>query len=269
VAPTAIVVAGPGVLPDGVDAVRRFAARTRVGVLNTYGVKGLFRWDDPAHLGTIGLQADDVELAGVLDAEVVLAVGLDERELALADLGARAEVVAPADLDDWADRVEPAPPGALYGALRGALLPLYDSEAVPLTPAAAAADLGAALPEGALVCADPGPVGFWIARTLPTTQLGSVYVPPVDDPALALDRARAAAADGRPVVYVTHRAEVGHEAFVVEAWVAEARLGSRQERRDRLVAALAAGGGHRFATPVDLTLTSVLTDVAGPITAWR
>jgi len=98
-------VVGPGVVPDHVDAVRRFAADTGLGVLNTYGVKGLFRWDDPAHLGTIGLQERDVELAGVLDADLVLGVGLDDRELGPGDLGPKAQVVDPADLPAWAQRL--------------------------------------------------------------------------------------------------------------------------------------------------------------------
>lgn len=263
---SAVVVAGPGVVPDGVDAVRRFAAATGVGVLNTFGVKGLFRWDDPAHLGTIGLQAGDVELAGVLDADVVLAVGLDDRELGAGALGPRVEVVAPAALDAWAARVEPAPRGRLYDELRAALLPLYASDAVPLTPAAAVHDLRESLPDVGLVCADPGPVGLWVARALPTLELGSVHVPAAG---LAEQRAVDAAREGRPVVYATHRSDVeAIDGVVVEVWSGAGVVASRAERLQRLSDALAGRRSARFETPVDLSLTSVLVDVAGPVTAW-
>jgi hypothetical protein len=176
-------------------------------------------------------------------------------------------VVDPSDLGAWANRVEPAPPGDLYDALRGALLPLYDSEAVPLTPAAAVADIAAVLPPGGLVCADPGLVGLWIARTLPTTELGSVYVPPVADHGWARARASEEAAAGRPVVYATLDDVDGP--FLVERWNRDsATTTTRAERRARIAAALAAGGAARMETPVDLSLTRVLVDVAGPVTAW-
>ena len=69
----------------------------------------------------------------------------------------------------------PYPP--LYAELSAALADLYADDSVPLNPAKAAADLGAARPAGALVAADPGPAGLWIARTFPTTESGSVIVP--------------------------------------------------------------------------------------------
>jgi hypothetical protein len=176
------------------------------------------------------------------------------------------------------------PPGRLYGDLRAALLPLYESDAVPLTPAAATADLGAILPTGGLVCAVPGRVGAWIARTLPTTELGSVHVPPVDDPAAAAEAALRAASAGRPTVLVSGDpppaavdrawAAAGADGLplVVEVWADRlADAGepvTRAGRRERLAAWLAQGGPRRMVTPVDLGLTSVLEEVAGPVTAW-
>ncbi len=233
------VVVGPGVLDvaGAVEAVRAFARRTGLGVLNTFGVKGLFRWDDPAHLGTIGLQERDVELAGILDADRVLGIGLDPRELGPDDLGPRVEVVEPDALAGLDVGEVTTAPGTLYGALRAALLPLYDT---PGTPAHAAATLAASLPEGGLVCAEPGPVGLWVARALPTLELGSVYVPSVANQGHALARAREEAGAGRHVVYATHRAPELAEPFRVETW-----------------------------DDVDLTLTRVLIEVAGPVSAWQ
>ena len=46
------------------------------------------------------------------------------------------------------------------------------SDRLPLTGPRAAADLAAVVPAGGLVAADPGPAGFWIARTFPTTAPG-------------------------------------------------------------------------------------------------
>ena len=76
---------------------------------------------------------------------------------------------------------------ALYEQLSAALQPLYASATVPLSPARAAADLGAHAGLGRLVLADPGPAGLWVARAFPTTELGSVVVPalPVGGFALA------------------------------------------------------------------------------------
>jgi hypothetical protein len=193
-------------------------------------------------------------------------------------------------------------PARLYGALREALLPLYESDQVPLTPAAAASDLGGVLPEGGLVCAVPGTVGLWIARTLPTTELGSVHVPAVDDATVAAEAALRAAGDGRPTVLVSGSpppaavdealaaARADRMPLVVEVWhdgtaaedrtrhssreAMDARAAAaggtvtRAGRRDQLSACLADGGPHRLDIPVDLRLTSVLEGVAGPVTAW-
>lgn len=244
---TVAVVVGPGILaaPGGVDAVRRFASRTGLGVLNTWGVKGLFRWDDPAHLGTIGLQERDVELAGVLAADRVLGIGLDERELGPGDLGPHVEEVDPGALDELDPGDAVTAPGTLYGALRAALLPLYETEG---TPAFAAAALAASLPPGGLVCAEPGPVGLWVARALPTVELGSVVVPAVANTGEAIERARAAASGGRHVVYATHRDHDVDEAFEVQVW---------------------GDGTERHGVAVDLTSTRVLVEVAGPVRAWQ
>lgn len=76
-----VVLAGPGVVRAGqVDALRAFAAQAGVGVVNTWGAKGVFPWDGPHHYGTVGLQQRDFELAGFDDHELVVAVGLDPAE---------------------------------------------------------------------------------------------------------------------------------------------------------------------------------------------
>lgn len=241
---TVCVVVGPGVVPAGVDAVRTFARRTGLGVFNTWGAKGLFRWDDPTHLGTIGLQEWDVELAGILEADQVVAVGLDPLELGADDLGPRVDVVTPEQLATLDLRDAVTASSRLYTTLRSALLPLYER---PGTPAAAAAALAASLPAGGLVCAEPGPVGLWVARALPTVELGSVFVPAAADEGVAVAAARTAAGAGRAVVFATHRPLESEEPFTIQVW---------------------GDGSSANAVAVDLSLTSVLIDAAGPVRAW-
>jgi len=198
------VLVGPGLLrAGGVEGLHRFADRHRCGVVNTWGAKGVFRWDDPRHHGTAGLQALDFELAGLGAVEVLVTSGLDPAEVTTRPWEGRVEVidVAPADL---ATAVLDIPPGvvdrpALYDDLAAVVGPLYQR---PGSPPARAAALAAGLAPGGLVVAEPGLVGFWVARTLPTSVAGSVVVPAAGGPEAAWRRAAEAAASGRPVTLV-------------------------------------------------------------------
>jgi hypothetical protein len=142
-----------------------------IGVANTWSAKGLFRWDDPHHLGTVGLQARDLELLGAYDADEVIVTGLDEDEVDLT--GVTAFPVAPGDLVDLdlgyqAELVRPP----LYEALAAVVQPLYQSEKSPPSPARLLADLAAT---GERVVARPGTrTAFWVARAFPTSELGQV-----------------------------------------------------------------------------------------------
>jgi hypothetical protein len=178
------ILAGPGVVEAGcVEGLRAFARRAGCGVVNTWGAKGVFRWDDPLHFGTAGLQARDFELAGLGDVDVLVTSGLDPAEVTSAPWVGRAEVIdlAPGDLatDEGA-----WPPGsterpALYTALAAVVGPLYEQ---PGSPPARAAALAAALPDDGVVVAAPGLIGFWIARTFPTARPGSVRITDDDVP---------------------------------------------------------------------------------------
>jgi thiamine pyrophosphate-dependent acetolactate synthase large subunit-like protein len=146
-------------------------------VVNTWGAKGVFRWDDPYHFGTAGLQARDFELAGLGDVDVLVTSGLDRAEVTSTPWAGRAEVidVAPEQLAAF-DRVLPAGTlerPALYTELAAVVGPMYDQ---PASPPARAAALAAALPDDGVVVARPGLVGFWIARTFPTVRPGSVRI---------------------------------------------------------------------------------------------
>ncbi|MGQ0832172.1 MAG: hypothetical protein ACT4OV_10890 [Microthrixaceae bacterium] len=195
---------GPGVVLDGcVEGLRAFAARVGCGVVNTWGAKGVFRWDDPLHFGTAGLQARDFELAGLADVDVLVTCGLDPAEVTMRPWEDRAALidVAPHDL---ATIDLDLPPGstdrpALYTALAAVVGPMYDTAG---SAPARASGLAATLPADGVVVAEPGLVGFWIARTFPTSVPGSVVVPARGGSAAAHDAARALAASGRPVVLV-------------------------------------------------------------------
>jgi len=153
------------------------AHRVGCGVVNTWGAKGVFRWDDPFHFGTAGLQARDFELAGLADVDVLVTTGLDPAEVTSMPWDGRAEVidVLPEDLATF-DRA--LPPGslerpALYTELAAVVGPMYER---PGSPPARAAALGAELPAEGVLVARPGLVGFWIARTFPTSRPGSVRI---------------------------------------------------------------------------------------------
>ncbi|MFZ6004725.1 MAG: hypothetical protein ACOYXM_12435 [Actinomycetota bacterium] len=199
------ILVGPGVVAAGrVAELRALAARVGCGVVNTWGAKGVFRWDDPLHFGTAGLQARDFELAGLADVDVLVTCGLDPAEVTSEPWLGRAEVidVPPDDLAtvelDLPEGTLDRPP--LYTALAAVVGPMYEQ---PGSPPARAAALAAALPERGLVVAEPGPIGFWIARTFPTSVPGSVLVPAAGRPQVAWRAAQEAALQGREVTLVT------------------------------------------------------------------
>jgi hypothetical protein len=281
-----IVLAGPGVVRQGQwGALQSFAAQAGVGVLNTWGAKGVFAWDSPFHFGTGGLQERDFELAGFPDAELILAVGIDEDEAPRVRweygqvLDVQPESLASLAFGWPPPTRTPARP-RLYSELFDALQSHYASDDVPLRPARAAALLAAARPEGGVVVADPGPAGLWVARAFPTTEPGSVVVPATRAPGFAAAGAYVAALDGRSAVAVTTdpvadaTTEVldfarHHEVPILLAvWGAEAPLASPAEHGEALAGAIGRGGVQVMPVPVDFAHTRTLVEVAGPVTAW-
>jgi thiamine pyrophosphate-dependent acetolactate synthase large subunit-like protein len=284
-----VVLAGPGVIEEqAIEALRDLAAAGGLGVANTWGAKGVFAWDSPHHLGTCGLQARDFELLGFAAADVIVATGLDADE-APRDRFALAPVidVAPAQLGALVGRIRATDPlrNDLYPRLAAIARPGYVDDKVPLHPARAVADLGAVLPAGGLVAAEPGLAGLWVARTFPTPPLDPgaarrVSVPARRDPGLAVDRAVAAARAGRPAIYVTAsepdasaRAAIDRAAsrgvdLAVVVWRPTGRLHDVDEHASRLREALATSGPTWVEVPVDLGDTRLLIDAAGVVVAW-
>ena len=275
--PPVVLVAGSGVPAAGVSTqLATLATRTRTGVLNTFCAKGLFRFDDPAHLGTIGLQRDDLALAGVdtpRGARVV-AVGVDDAEIP-GGIPSHWERVDPHDLDGLGLAVNElfAPRPELYGTLAAVCAPRYGDDSVPLSPARAAGDLAASLPDGAVVAANAGLVGFWLGRTFPTRRPGSVRLPvrATDDvvgEVLGSSDASTAVVVvcgvGDPVPDVGAR----RGSVVVEHWSPSGPQMSAHERVRRLDEAWRCGGVHHLEVGVALEDIGELVAVAGPVTAW-
>jgi thiamine pyrophosphate-dependent acetolactate synthase large subunit-like protein len=292
-----MILAGSGVIRAGaVDALRGLADATGLGVLNVFTAKGLFRWDSPYHLGTAGLQLHDFAYAGLAPDRPVLAVGVGRDECpaaVLADAGLSPDGAWPITqvtldrLPSLAGSVRAShdgPPvlGELHARLSGVAQPLYLVESVPLNPARAAADVAESLPEGGVVTLAPGHAGWWVARTLPTTQLGSVRVPATASPGLALAAAVLFALDDRPVVAVVdelHTPE--HDLLldfarrrgldlVVAVWGADGAIDSPEHHRALLTDAFARPGVTELAVPIDYTEPDrLLTEAAGPLAAWQ
>lgn len=281
-----VILAGPGVVRGGhVDALQKAASDLGVGVVNTWGAKGVFRWDSPYHYGTAGLQVRDFELAGVTRASLVIATGLDPLE-APAERWAAGQVleVEPAALSALALRwTEPKPLAGrppLYTELSAALADRYESTQVPFTPARAAVDMAAVRPPGALIAADPGPAGLWVARAYPTDEAGSVVVPASNVEGFAVAGALAAALDGRTALAVTTAPMDDATAAVLElaaAWAQPMALAlwgegggvsSPEGHRVGLVGALSSPGIDLVEVPVDFADTRLLVEVAGDVVAW-
>jgi len=295
-----LILAGSEVIrADAVQEMRDFADATNLGVVNLFTAKGMFRWDSPFHLGTAGLQLHDFTLAGLAPDRPILAVGVgrDEcpeallRDAGIAPDGIWPIVRLPVDrLAEFAGSVRAAqdgPPvmGQLFTRLWDVAQPHYKLEDVPLNPARAAADISESLPEGAVVTLEPGTVGWWIARALPTTQIGSVKVPAAGRLGLAVAAAVLHALDGTRAIAVVAGDEADDAENVAMIELARSRgldlvvarwgdagadvIVSPEAHRARLAEAFATGGVQVIDVPVEFgPATELLVAAAGPLAAW-
>ncbi|HEY3724585.1 MAG TPA: hypothetical protein VGN59_14630 [Acidimicrobiia bacterium] len=253
------MLAGPGVLRDrAVGGLREFAAAAHIGVANTWGAKGVFNWDSPHHLGTCGLQSDDFALLGFADLDLLWVTGLDPDESPPEryELGARIVKLRPTDLAALATGIArssyPIEPPPLFERVAAVAQRGYVDDRVPRHPARAVMDVKQRTPPGGIVTAAPGPAGLWFARTFPTDAPGTIVVPAVATPGIAVAVALAAARAGRPATAVA----VGPLDAVSEALI---ELGAR------LSVPLTV---ELWGDDVDLSLTALLVDAAGPVVAW-
>jgi hypothetical protein len=287
-----VVLAGPGVISDrAVPSLHDLAVSAGIGVLNTWGAKGVFDWRSQHHLATIGLQADDFELSGLGDADLIVATGLDRAESPEERWRlAPALTVPPAGLAPLAERCGPSrrrplamPP--LRARLAAVTQRGWSVEASPLPPSRATMHYAECVAAGALVAADAGNGGFWVARTLGTTRLGSVIVPSRSSPgyAAACVAVSLLRRPHRPALAVIDLADAEATAVVVEAAAAldihvpvEAwdpngdRLDAdaHRNRLRRLVIERVPAGSSLCTLATDPHQLSEMTEAAGPIVAW-
>jgi hypothetical protein len=286
-----VAVVGPGVVrSSSVEALSEMARKGGIGVVNTWGAKGVERWDSPFHFGTAGLQSRDFELAGLGDADVVVVSGLDPDESPLTALGSLVvQEVAPRQLGALCHRWPPSrtPPDRppLYGALAAVVTPMYESDSVPLSAPRAALHLSGALPDRGVVVADPGPAGFWIARTFPTSFPGSVCVPATGEAGFAAAAALVCRLEGRPCLAVADQvggveglddtsaallevAEALGQAVGLQLWGPEGELADSGAHVELLAAHLDASAVRIDEVPVVLDDTEALRRAAGELIAW-
>ncbi len=286
-----LVLAGPGVVRTYSHVgLRNLTRAAGSPVLSTFGAIGLERWDSPYHAGVGGLQAGDLALGGLDDADLVIATGLDPAEVPADRLSRLVlQEVAPRQLGallrDWpAQGPEPEGRSSVRDVLAPVLRPLWESSGPPLTAARAALHLSGALPDRGVAVADPGPAGFWVARAMPSSFPGAVCVPATVEPGFAAAAAVVASLDGRPCLAVTDAEGVGSDATAAVLDLARGRgipvalqvWGTDGDAIDAdghvaLLSDLLAPGADTVrvaSVAVDLSLPDELVDLAGPVVAW-
>jgi thiamine pyrophosphate-dependent enzyme len=291
-ASTLVLLAGPGIIGHGaVPGLHDLAVSAGVGVLNTWGAKGVFDWRSRHHLATIGLQANDFVLSGLDEADLIIATGLDQAESPEQRWRlAPALTVPPAGLAPLAERCgsgrrTPMAMPPLRARLAEVTQRGWSVEASPLPPSRATMHYAECVAAGALVAADAGNAGFWVARTLGTTRLGAVIVPSTHSPgfAAACVAVSLLRRPSRPALAVIDRAEVEATGVIVdaaaalgvhvpvEAWDLDGdRLDAdaHRERLRRLVLGGLPAGNMRCTLATDPHQISEMIGAAGPIVAW-
>ena len=282
-----IVLAGPDVIGRrAVGGLRALAAAGRLGVLNTWGAKGVFHWRSRHHWATVGLQELDFELAGLPGADVVLAVGLDEEEAPerlwspFPHRRVRPELLGP-----LAERWGVPGPFPDMPPLRDRLAAVtqagWAATGSPLMPSLVTRHYAAVFGHGGLVAADPGTAGFWVARTFATTRLGTAFVPgqPLLGWAAACVLVARLVAPWRPGLAVVDGPLDEHSRAVLEqglrlgipialeAWQADGERLDAEAHLARL-SALAGGRPDVVSLATDDHQLADMIAVAGPIRAW-
>ena len=258
------------------------------GVLNSWGAKGVFHWKSRHHWATVGLQSADFELAGLADADLVVAAGVDQREAPDAVWREYShEMVDPSALGPLAELVEsrrptdPMPP--LRTRLAAATEAGWAHRGIPLAPTRATLHYGQRLAGGGLVAADAGLAGFWVARTVGTTALGMVAVPPEPVPGWAAACVTVArlAQPLRPALAVVSGevdettaaviefARSSGIAIGIEVWSDDGPALDATAHDLRLPHLIAPGGGGIAGLATDPAQMEAFVAAAGPVTAWR
>jgi len=285
-----VVLAGPGVVnARAVPSLHAFATAGGLGVLNTWGAKGVFPWQSAHHWATVGLQRDDFRLGGLADTDLIVAVGVDPDE----SPGHRWRLaenieVPPAALGELARRWRASGGVAEMPPLRERLAAVtqrgWELSSGPLPPSRVTRTYGTVVASrGGLVAADAGTAGYWVARTLGTTLLDSVVVPArAEGEGFAVAAALAArlAAPARPVLAVTDAPLGPHGRALlalgerlglpvpVEVWDADGPRLDAEAHAARLAEAVYGDGPAVLPLATDPHQLAEMLEAAGPVVAW-
>jgi hypothetical protein len=286
-----VVLAGPGIVWAGaVPGLHAAATAANVGVLNTWGAKGVFDWRSRHHLATVGLQARDFELGGLATADLVVTTGLDPAEAPADRWRSSVPVVdvPPGALDPlaarwWRPRGEIAVPPLRAGLAR-VTQEGWASSGSPLAPSLVTRHYGQVCGAGGLVAADPGIAGYWVARTFATTELGGAQVPAAAGAhgfAVACALVARLRTPNRPVLAavdeplsetvlealdVAGRLDV---AVPVEVWGADGERCAPDDHLTRLRALVATEHPRPVTLDTEGGQIARMVDVAGDVVAWH
>lgn len=285
-----VLLVGTGVVRDGAATdVAGGAERTGASIVATPGAVGVVPASHPSWRGVVGVQVDDAIGTGLDEAELVIAVGVDDEEPG-AMVPDAAQLI---DLEPWhlafLGLDWPAPTGtsdATGGADRrfvdelAALLAAHRADdSLPLHPVRAAIDVLDAVPADARVAVDAGPVGLWFVRGVLPVAAGRAVVPTRVVEGFAAAAAIVGALDGTRVVGLTTPGDpvtprllgLASELslpVVVEQWGDDVAMGDASRHRAELVGALTDGGVHLQGVAVDLAAAAELVELAGPVMLW-
>jgi thiamine pyrophosphate-dependent acetolactate synthase large subunit-like protein len=277
-----IVLAGPGVVADGaIPGLNALAAAGDLGVLNTWGAKGIFDWRSRHHLATVGLQARDAELSGIGACDLLICTGVDDGEAepgrwrTAATVDVPTGMLAPLAEAWWRPRRGIAMP-PLRDRLAKVTQDGWAASGTPIMPSQVTRAYGEIVAAGGTIAADPGLGGYWVARTLGTTRPGAVHVPAERDSrgfavACAIV-ARRLRPDAPALAVVDELSPVAHELLdlgepvAVEVWSDDGDPLDVDAHRERMWALVASGGIGRVRTHADQL--AAMVDAAGPVTAW-
>jgi hypothetical protein len=284
-----VVLAGPGVVASrATAALNALAAAGSIGVLNTWGAKGVLDWRSRHHWATVGLQARDFELGGLGTADLIVATGVDAAEAPDERWQLAPFLVAPpASLGPLSEHWSRPDVELTMPPLREALATVtqqgWVSDDALLAPTRVTLHYGQCFGTGGLVTADPGVSGYWVARTLPTTELGAVQVPAEPDasgfaPSCALaarlrrpSRSVLAVVDGPPSPAVQAVLEAADRLGVgvpLEAWDPSGPALAPADHLHRLRRLAVADRPEPVSLATDPTQLSRMVDAAGPVVAW-
>lgn len=283
-----VMLAGPGVVHAGcVPGLHALAATAHLGVLNTWGAKGIFDWRSRHHLATAGLQELDFRLGGLADSDLIIASGIDEAEAGDGRWRLAPVVeVPPGSLAPLAEQCGRSPQSIEMPPLRTRLTEVtqrgWASTAVPIPPSLATRNLGAVIGARGLLTADGGHAGYWVARTYATTGLGTVIVPADVRPGLALACAAVARLrnPARPVLTITDgpwtdvqasvtdaAAQLG-VALAVERWEPDGDVLTADAHAERLTGLVRTAVATTVSLAIDPSQLGEMAAAAGPVIAW-